>query len=104
MKKFKPIRLSNFIIKIIPEQLNTWLSPILPNLISLNLSRFVKVRSTSENIMLAQEIIHQIKKSNIGKNVIVKLDNVKEYDRVAWDYICLVVRNMGFNQIFNDIV
>lgn len=54
--------------------------------------------------MLAQEIIHQIKKSNIGKNVIVKLDNVKDYDRVAWDYICLVVRNMGFNQIFNDMV
>ena len=37
------------------------LAPILPNIISENQSRFVKGRSISENIMLAQGIIHGIK-------------------------------------------
>ncbi|KAG5606087.1 hypothetical protein H5410_027579 [Solanum commersonii] len=36
-----------------------------------------KGRSISENIMLAQEIIHQIKKPTIGSNVVIKLDMTK---------------------------
>lgn len=40
-------------------------------------------RRISENIMLAQEIIHQIRKPNIGCNVVIKLDMAKAYDRVS---------------------
>ncbi|XP_049381372.1 uncharacterized protein LOC125845930 [Solanum stenotomum] len=54
--------------------------------------------------MLAQEIIHQIKKPNIGSNVVIKLDMAKAYDRVSWPYICLVLRRMGFDKTFIDMV
>ncbi|KAM3233561.1 hypothetical protein P3L10_018920 [Capsicum annuum] len=47
-----------------------------------NQSSFIKGRTISEKIMLAQEIIHQIKKSKKGNNVVIKLDMVKAYDRV----------------------
>ena len=53
--------------------------------------------------MLAQEIIHHLKKPNIGSNVIIKLDMAKAYDRVSWSYICLVLRKMGFNEGFIDM-
>ncbi|XP_055814558.1 uncharacterized protein LOC129884254 [Solanum dulcamara] len=79
------------------------LATILPNLISLNQSGFVKNRSIFENIMLAQEIIHQIKKPNVGGNVVIKLDMTKAYDRVSWSYNCLVLRRMGFGEGFIDM-
>ena len=45
LKEFRPIILSNFISKIIFKLLSKRLSSILPNLISLNKSVFVKGRS-----------------------------------------------------------
>nr|XP_019067280.1 uncharacterized protein LOC109119268 [Solanum lycopersicum] len=104
LTEFRPISLSNFTSKIISKLVSNRLSPILPSLISANQSGFVKGRSISENIMLAQEIIHQIKKPNIGSNVIIKLDMAKAYDRVSWSYICLVLRKMGFNEVFIDMI
>lgn len=77
MTEFRTISLSNFTSKIISKLVSNRLSPILPNLISPNQSRFVKGRRISENIMLAQEIIHHIKKPNIGSNVIIKLTWLK---------------------------
>ena len=100
---FTSISLSNFTSKTISKIVSIRLSPILPYLISSNQSGFVKGRSISESIMLAQEIIHQIKKPNIGSNVIIKVDMAKAYDRVSWSYICLVLRKMGFDEIFIDM-
>lgn len=54
--------------------------------------------------MLAQEIIHSIKKPKIGDNVVIKLDMAKAYDRVSWSFICLVMRRMGFGEMFIDMV
>lgn len=102
--EFRPISLSNFTSKFISKLMSSRLGSILPELVSLNQSGFVKGRNISENIMLAQEIIHQIKKPNIGSNVVIKLDMAKAYVRVSWSYICLVLRNMGFDEIFIDMV
>ncbi|XP_049348970.1 uncharacterized protein LOC125813524 [Solanum verrucosum] len=53
LSEFRPISLSNFTSKIISKLVSSRLSPILPSLVSLNQSGFVKGRSSSENIMLA---------------------------------------------------
>ena len=92
MTEFRPISLSNFTSKIISKLVSNKLSPILPTLISPNQAGFVKGRSISENIMLAQEIIHHIKKPNIGSNVIIKLDMAKAYDSV------MVLHLSGFKE------
>ncbi|KAK6803126.1 hypothetical protein RDI58_000910 [Solanum bulbocastanum] len=104
LSEFRPISLSNFTNKVISKLLCLRLAPILPSLVSPNQSGFVKGRSISENIMLAQEIIHQIRKPNIGSNVVIKLDMAKAYDRVSWSYICIVLRKMGFDEVFIDMV
>lgn len=54
--------------------------------------------------MLAQEIIHGIKKPNEGDNVVIKLDMAKAYDRMSWYFICLVLRRFGFGEMFIDMV
>ncbi|KAH0700756.1 hypothetical protein KY284_014971 [Solanum tuberosum] len=74
------------------------------HLIWENQSGFVRGRSISENIMLAQEITHNIKKPKEGDNVVIKLDMAKAYDRVSWSFTCLVLRAMGFGEVFIDLV
>ena len=32
----------------------------------------------------------------------IKFDMVKAYDRVSWCYTCLVLRKLGFGQLFSD--
>ncbi|XP_049405051.1 uncharacterized protein LOC125868449 [Solanum stenotomum] len=102
--KFRPISLSNFTSKIISKLVSSRLGPIQHELVSLNQYGFVKGRSISENFMLAQEIIHQIWKPNIGSNVVIKLDMAKAYDRVSRSYTCLVLRRMGFDEVFIEMV
>lgn len=34
----------------------------------------------------------------------IKLDMVKAYDRVSWAYTCIVLRKMGFSEVFIDRV
>uniref|UniRef100_M1DB34 Retrotransposon protein, unclassified n=1 Tax=Solanum tuberosum TaxID=4113 RepID=M1DB34_SOLTU len=46
-------------------------------------------RSISENIMLAQQIVHGINQKNLGGNVVIKLDMAKAYDRVSWPLLAL---------------
>ncbi|XP_055830830.1 uncharacterized protein LOC129899847 [Solanum dulcamara] len=104
LSEYKPIYLSNFTSKIISKLLYLRLAPILPQLISDNQSGFVKGRSISENIMLAQEIIHNIKRPTVGDNVVIKLDMAKAYDRVSWSFTCMVMRRMGFGEVFIDMV
>lgn len=83
LTEFRPINLSNYINKVISKLLCLSLAPILPQLISPNQSGFVKGKSISENIMLAQEITHAIKKLKERDNMVIKLDMAKAYDRVS---------------------
>ncbi|XP_055806998.1 uncharacterized protein LOC129875783 [Solanum dulcamara] len=104
LSEYRPISLSNFTSKIISKLLCLRLAPILPQLISDNQSEFVKGRSISENIMLAQEIIHNIKRPTVGDNVVIKLVMAKAYDRVSWSFTCMVMRRMRFREVFIDMV
>lgn len=69
-----------------------------------NQAGFIKGRSISENILLAQELINDIKKPNRGGNVVIKLDMAKAYNRVSWTYLCMVLRKMGFCEIWIDLI
>lgn len=53
--------------------------------------------------MLSQEIIYHIKKPNVGGNVVINLDMAKAYDRISWPYTYLVLRRVGFGEIFIDM-
>lgn len=68
-------------------------------IISPNQSGFMKNRSISDNIILTQELVHNMKRPNINGNVIFKLDMTKAFDRVSWNYLCLIMRRFGFSEI-----
>ncbi|XP_019250874.1 PREDICTED: uncharacterized protein LOC109229775 [Nicotiana attenuata] len=100
----RPIRLSNFINKVLSRVLHDRLDIFLPSLISPNQSGFVKGRSIFENILLTQEIITDIGLRGKLANVVIKLDMAKAYHRVSWKYLLHVLRKMGFSEHFINTV
>ncbi|XP_060210427.1 uncharacterized protein LOC132637337 [Lycium barbarum] len=74
--------LSNITSKVISRIIHERLIYLLPEIISPQQSGFVKGRSIVENILLAQEIVHDIRIREKPANVVIKLDMEKAYDRV----------------------
>lgn len=54
--------------------------------------------------MRAQEFTIEIKKPNIGSYDMMKLDMAKAYDRASWAYFCLLLRKIGFDEVFIEMV
>ncbi|XP_070041384.1 secreted RxLR effector protein 78-like [Nicotiana tomentosiformis] len=96
--------MSNFIDNVMYRVLHDRLERLLPSLISLNQSGFVKGRIIFENILLIQEIITDIRKRGTPANIVIKLDMTKAYDRVSWKYLLHVLRKMGFTENFINMV
>lgn len=75
--------MSTFTNKIISRIIHDRIAEVLPNIISINQSEFIKSRSITEKVLLAQEIIRDINRRCKMHNVVVKLDVTKAYDRVS---------------------
>ncbi|XP_060212132.1 uncharacterized protein LOC132639719 [Lycium barbarum] len=87
--EFRPISLSNVTQKIVSKVMNNRISKIITKLISQNQSGFVKGKPIGENVLLAQELIHDLKKYNKGKSHTLKLvlDCLKNYEKASGQII-----------------
>lgn len=102
--QLRPISLSNFSSKVISKIVSNRLTNLLPKIISKNQTGFIKGRLITENILLTQEIIQNIKSKNKGGNVVIKLDMVKAYDKVSSQFLTFVLRKMGFTKNFTNMI
>lgn len=84
--------------KILAKVLANHLKIILPSLILENQSAFVPGRSITENVLIAFEVIHHMKRMSGGSEgeVALKLDISKAYDRVDLNFLKHRLRSMGF--------
>lgn len=88
VKEFRPISLSTVAYKLITKVLVNRLRPLLSDLVGPLQSSFIPGRQAADNIFIAQEIIHTIKKSRSKNGLMaIKIDLEKAYDRVSWTFL-----------------
>ena len=80
----------NIITKVITLQMK----PILSEVISAEQYGFLFNRQIHDDVSLAQETIHTIKKEK-QKAFAIKLDLSKAYDRVRWIFVRLLLIQIG---------
>ncbi|KAL0295687.1 UNVERIFIED_CONTAM: hypothetical protein Scaly_3092700 [Sesamum calycinum] len=103
-KDFRPISLCNVSNKILTKVLCQRIKPVLPSLISKTQSGFVPGRVISDNILLAQELVHEIGNKRNEGNVILKLDMAKAYDRLEWGFLYKIMERMGFSDTWIRLI
>lgn len=102
LDQYHPISLCNYIYKIISKILANRLKPWLPMLISPEQSAFISGRQIQDNILIVQEVLHQlrIRKRKKHFQAVLKLDMQKAYDRVEWDFLRDYMLKLGFSSIW----
>jgi hypothetical protein len=100
MGDFRPIACCNVIYKCITKIISNRMLPLMGNLVSMNQSAFIPSRSISENVLLAQEIVRNYHKDKGKPRCTLKIDLMKAYDSVNWEFLICCLHCFGFPKKF----
>lgn len=91
--------------KVLTKIVVNRLKPLLPHIISPNQTGFIPTRSIHENIVVAQEMMHSMRKIR-GRNgfFVIKVDLMKAYDRLQWPFIHSVFVEVGLPDCMINII
>ncbi|XP_071722606.1 uncharacterized protein [Rutidosis leptorrhynchoides] len=83
-----------FLIGVMPPVLNKTVISLIPKQ-----GAFVSGRQIQDNILIIQEVLHQLKvrKCRRQYRAILKMDMQKAYDRVEWDFLKDYLFTLGFH-------
>ena len=99
IKNWRPISLLNTDYKLLTHILSNRLQEVLPSVISLDQSGYLKDRNISINIRSIFDIIDKIKRDNTS-GILAFLDFEKAFDKLDWIFIQNTLKAFGFGQVF----
>jgi hypothetical protein len=91
---FRPIALCNFIYKVITKIIASRLKEKLASCISAEQFGFLKDRLIFDAVGIAQECLHTVKTKKFN-SLILKLDLRKAYDKVSWQFLRMMLIQIG---------
>ncbi|KAA3484076.1 reverse transcriptase [Gossypium australe] len=99
MSQFRPISFCNVVYKITAKMLVNRMSNVLGECINEAQGAFLPGRLISDNVLIAYEVLHSLKRKKSGKkgHFAIKLDMSKAYDRVEWDFLAGMMKALGFH-------
>nr|XP_043630062.1 uncharacterized protein LOC122601362 [Erigeron canadensis] len=97
IEDFRTISLIGLQYKIIAKILAMRLAKVLDSVVSHIQSAFIKGRNILDGPLILNEILDSSKKKK-KKAMFLKLDITKAYDSLNWDYLCTIMRFMGFGR------
>jgi len=95
LNDFRPISLVSSMYKILAKVLANRLRSIIALVISGNQSTFVKGRQILDGILVANEVVDDVRKCK-KELLLFKVDFEKAYDSIDWTYLDEVMQKMGF--------
>ncbi|GLT51810.1 hypothetical protein SLA2020_251920 [Shorea laevis] len=96
IQKFRPICLLNVAYKVLSKVIVNRLRPFLQHLIGPFQNSFLAGRSTTNNIILTQEVVHSMRKKRGRKGAIVfKIDLHKAFDSIDWGFLTRVLQDFN---------
>jgi len=102
MGDFRPIACCNVIYKCITKILSNRMLPLLDVLVGRSQSAFIPGRCISENVLLAQELVRSYHRKEGLPRCTLKVDLMKAYDSVNWDFIIQCLICFGFPLKFTN--
>jgi hypothetical protein len=102
VKDFRPISLVHSFAKLITKVLANRLAGKLNEMVSPMQSAFIKGRFIQDNFMLVQQTSKLFHHQNQAR--LLKLDITKAFDSVSWSFLIEVMKQIGFGQIWRDII
>ncbi|XP_019181390.1 PREDICTED: uncharacterized protein LOC109176414 [Ipomoea nil] len=94
---FRPITLLNVVFKIITKVVVNRLRPLMDKLVGPHQNSFLPGRSTLDNIVLTQEIMHSMRNKKGKKgSLVMKVDLHKAYDSIDWGFLEHTLQDFGF--------
>ncbi|XP_045810455.1 uncharacterized protein LOC123904892 [Trifolium pratense] len=97
IQQFRPISLCNTLYKIVSKVMTNRIKDTITTVVSPHQTGFIPGRSIHENIVVAQEMAHSMRKLN-GKvgYFAIKVDLSKAYDRLNWNFIHQTLTEVGY--------
>jgi hypothetical protein len=105
LSQFRPIALCNVLYKICSKAIANRLRLVLDDIISEEQSAFVPGRLITDNVLVAYESIHYLRRKKGATGACaIKLDMAKAYDCVEWSYLRAVMTKPGFSDGFVALI
>ncbi|KAA3485636.1 reverse transcriptase [Gossypium australe] len=103
---FRPISLCTVLYKLVTKTIANRMQDVMGICIDKAQSAFVPGRLISDNILLAYELLHTFRQKRMGKKgyMVVKLDMSKAYDRVEWDFVKQMMKKLGFESRWIELI